>query len=287
MINLLVEHGFDWASLATFQEKPAPFTQGDLPFWDDPHISQQMLKAHLNPDIDAASYRTEMIEKSVGWLVEKLGLDIHTAVLDLGCGPGLYTSRLAKLGMNVTGVDYSRNSIAYAQAEAEKADLPITYRYENYLELADADQYNVAMLISGDYCPLSAENRRTLLGNVRRALRKNGRFVFDVTTPYFQTRLDAKNWYVAETGFWRPDWHLVLEQGFEYPEVDVHLDQYVVVEQSGKTAVYRNWLQAFTAETLTLELEENGFAVEWVGSDLTGSPLVDDSSFVGVIARKI
>ena len=58
------------------------------------------------------------------------------------------------------------------------------------------------------------------------------------------------------------------------------------VEVGGETAVYRNWLQAFTAETLTTELEANGFAVEWIGSDLTGSPLVDDSQFVGVIARK-
>jgi len=29
-------------------------------------------------------------------------------VLDLGCGPGLYASRLARLGHECTGIDYTR-----------------------------------------------------------------------------------------------------------------------------------------------------------------------------------
>jgi len=41
--------------LIALQEKPNPFTSGEPLFWDDPHISRQMLAAHLDPDIDAAS----------------------------------------------------------------------------------------------------------------------------------------------------------------------------------------------------------------------------------------
>ena len=37
------------------QEKPEPFAPGEPLFWDDPHISTQMLSAHLNPDNDLAS----------------------------------------------------------------------------------------------------------------------------------------------------------------------------------------------------------------------------------------
>ena len=33
--------------LLSLQEKPAPFTPGEPLFWDDPHISAQMLQAHL------------------------------------------------------------------------------------------------------------------------------------------------------------------------------------------------------------------------------------------------
>ena len=296
MQNILINEVLNLELLGELQKRPEPFASGEPLFWDDPHIAQQMLQAHLNPNTDAASYRPETIEQIVSWLVGTLSLGAAsdseaTAVLDCGCGPGLYTSRLAKLGMQVTGVDYSRNSIAYARDFAREHDLPITYRYENYLELADEDEYDVVMLISGDFCPLSPENRKRLLGNVRRALRENGRFVLDVTTGSYRYRTGEKNWYVAEGGFWRPGWHLVLEQGLEYGltssgETAVHLDQYIVIEADGTCAVYHNWVQEFTLETITAELEQNGFAVEFVGSDLMGTPLAAESEMIGIVARK-
>ncbi len=83
------------------QEKPAPFTPGEPLFWDDPHISTQMLKAHLNPDNDLASRRPQTIQKSVDWLTASLDLQTGDSVIDLGCGPGLYASRLAEHGLRV------------------------------------------------------------------------------------------------------------------------------------------------------------------------------------------
>ena len=80
------------ARLADLQQKPAPFTPGEPLFWDDPHISSQMLTVHLSPDVDAASRRPETIDRSVGWLITTLKLNPGDAVLDLGCGPGLYLS---------------------------------------------------------------------------------------------------------------------------------------------------------------------------------------------------
>ena len=151
------------SQLIELQHKPAPFTRGEPLFWDDPHISAQMLDAHLNPDIDAASRRPETIDRSVKWLIETLGLKDGAPILDLGCGPGLYASRFARAGLQVTGVDYSQRSIDYATNYATKNKLNITYRYQNYLELNDENQYDAALLIYGDFCPLNPEQRTTLL----------------------------------------------------------------------------------------------------------------------------
>ena len=41
--------------LFELQQKPAPFTPGEPLFWNDPHISSQMLKFHLDPNVEAAS----------------------------------------------------------------------------------------------------------------------------------------------------------------------------------------------------------------------------------------
>jgi len=275
------------AQLTELQHKPEPFTPGEPLFWDDPHISSQMLQVHLDPNIEAASRRPETIDRSVVWLIDTLSLKSGDSVLDLGCGPGLYASRLAQAGMQITGVDYSRRSIAYAGGYASTNHLDITYRYENYLDLHDENQYDAALLIYGDFCPLGPEQRSKLLQNVYRALKPHGKFVLDVTTREHRRKNGNQNsWQALETGFWKPGPHIVLEEGFDYPEQSIWLDQYTVVEADGKVSVYRNWFQDYTPETIRAELEQNRFVVEGLWGDLTGTPLTPESEWIGVMTHK-
>ena len=275
------------SQLIGLQQKPAPFTSGESLFWDDPHISAHLLEAHLNPDIDAASRNPETIDRSVKWLVENLALKAGDSVLDLGCGPGLYTSRFARAGLQVTGVDYSHRSIEYATKFAAENNLNIAYRYQNYLELNDKNRYDVVLLIYGDFCPLNPEQRTTLLNNVYRALKPNGKFVLDVSTREHRKKHGNKNrWQALESGFWKPGPHLVLEEGFDYPEQSIWLDQYTVIEANGKMSVYRNWFQDYTPEAITNELAQNGFAVESLWGDLTGTFFTQESEWIGLVTYK-
>ncbi len=275
------------SQLIGLQQKPTPFTPGEPLFWDDPHISAQMLEVHLNPDIDAASRSPETIDRSVKWLIENLFLKAADSVLDLGCGPGLYASRFARAGLQVTGVDYSHRSIDYASKYANQNNLNITYRYQNYLELNDENQYDAALLVYGDFCPLNPEQRTTLLRNVYRALKPNGKFVLDVSTREHRRKHGNKNcWQALESGFWKPGPHLLLQEGFDYPEQSIWLDQYTVIETDGKISVYRNWFQDYTPKTITNELSQNGFVVESLWGDLTGKPLFPESEWIGLVTYK-
>ena len=273
--------------LQALQEKPEPFTPGEKLFWDDPHISKGMLATHLDPTIDLASRRPETIDRTVAWIVETLDLGPGDSVLDLGCGPGLYTQRFAQWGLRVSGMDYSRRSIEYAKQQAAEHGLDIHYRYQDYLTLDDPEQYNAAFLIFGDFCPLSPEKRARLLQNMRRALVPGGRFILDVSTRVGRMLWKGEDrWYVAESGFWKPGRHLVLEHGFDYPEQSVFLNQFIVIEADGNVSVYRNWFQDYSVESITEELEEGGFTVESVWGDLTGAPYQEDTQWIGVVARK-
>jgi SAM-dependent methyltransferase len=275
------------AQLIQLQQKPAPFTPGEPLFWDDPHISSQMLAVHLNPDIEAASRLPETIDRSVTWLMETLGLKPRDSVLDLGCGPGLYASRFARAGLKVTGVDYSRRSIAYAKNYANENQLDIDYRYQNYLELKDEKRYKAAFLIYGDFCPLNPEQRSTLLHNIHRALEPGGKFVLDVTTREHRQKHAVKNgWYAAESGFWKPGHHLVLEEGFDYPEESIWLDQYTIIEADGNVSVYRNWFQDYTPESISAELSQARFSVEGFWGDLTGTPYTPECEWIGLITAR-
>jgi len=275
------------SSLIELQQRPEPFTPGEALFWDYPHISAQLLQAHLDPNTEAASRRPETIDRIVRWLIQRLSLSAGHSVLDLGCGPGLYASRLARAGLQVTGVDYSHRSLEYASQQAKEDDLEINYRYQNYLELEDENQYEAAFLIYGDFCPLDPEQRSRLLHNVHRALKPGGKFVLDVSTREQRKKYGNKNgWHALEGGFWKPGPHLVLEEGFDYPELSIWLDQYTVVEADGNLSVYRNWFQDYTPETITAELTKGKFTVEDLSGDLTGEPYHPGSEWIGIIARK-
>jgi SAM-dependent methyltransferase len=269
------------------QEKPEPFTPGERLFWNDPHISKGMLEAHLDSKHEHASRRPETIDRTVDWLINALHLPRAAEVIDLGCGPGLYAERFARRGFQVTGVDYSRRSIDYAKQATQQQGLSIHYRCQDYLTLEDENEYDLALLIYGDFCPLSPVQRVQLMKNVYRALKAGGYFILDVSTRELRKRHGMKNsWYAEENGFWKPGLHLVLEQGFDYPEQDIYLDQAVVIEETGKVSVYRMWFQDYNPQSISEELARGGFRIESLWSDLCGTPLTEDTEWIGVISRR-
>ena len=124
---------------------PEPFefyTASDL--WTDEHTSEQMLKLHLNEDIDICSRNTAFIDRSVEWMVSEFNIGVGTKIADFGCGPGLYTTRLAKIGAEVTGIDFSKRSIQYAEEVANREGLSIRYINQDYLEFETDERYHLA-----------------------------------------------------------------------------------------------------------------------------------------------
>lgn len=79
--------------------------------WDDPDFSRRMLAEHLSQDHDLASRRSEWIDKQVAWIHEHLLGATPSRILDLGCGPGFYSHRLATLGHDCRGIDFGPASI--------------------------------------------------------------------------------------------------------------------------------------------------------------------------------
>jgi 2-polyprenyl-6-hydroxyphenyl methylase/3-demethylubiquinone-9 3-methyltransferase len=50
------------------------------------------------------------------------------SLLDIGCGGGLLSEPLARMGFTVTGIDPARNNVDVAKAHAEQAGVAVTYR---------------------------------------------------------------------------------------------------------------------------------------------------------------
>ncbi|TYQ17939.1 UNVERIFIED_CONTAM: methyltransferase family protein [Acetivibrio alkalicellulosi] len=286
--SIILDNKIDMAFLNDLLNKPLPFTPSEKLFWDDPHISKGMLEAHLNPDIDLASRKPETIEKTVKNLIDSMNLKPGDKILDLGCGPGLYCKHFSQLGFKVTGLDYSKRSIEYAKKDALIKALDIEYKYMNYLDMEYLNEFNAIILIFGDLCVLSNKDRDLLLKKIHKALKPDGYFAFDVSTRIHRSKYGIKNrWHISDGGFWRPGLHMVLENGFDYPKENIYLDQYIVIEESGKVSVYRNWFQDYSLEVIVDVLNNCEFKLKTVLSDLTGKSYEKNSEWMGIIAHTI
>lgn len=253
-------------------DKPALWQRSPALFWDDEHISRKMLEAHLNPDWDAASRRRQTIDLSVRWLSSVFPR--QGKILDLGCGPGLYTRPLSELGYSVTGVDLSRRSITYARQHDSKT----TYLLKNYLELDFQDEFDAITMIYCDFAALTKDERQLLLKKVRQALKPDGFFLFDVfTDKYFQNKKETKSWSFFDAGgFWSEKPHLCLEASYLYENNTVSVDQCIVV--TGQTVSnYLIWDTAFSIERLRDEVQPFGFRIQNVFDDVCGTPLTGNA----------
>jgi cyclopropane fatty-acyl-phospholipid synthase-like methyltransferase len=258
---------------------------GEL-FWNDPHISKQMLKAHLNPDHDAASRKPHAILKTVNHLFDQGILKQGMRVLDLGCGPGLYSELMQAKGAQVVGLDGSENSIEYARERSERLGLGIEYLHMDFFDMAYENEFDVVLQIYGELNTFSPVNRDRLLACIRSALKDNGRFVCDVTTRACRDVEATKpSWYTSESGFWSSEPHLVLEQAYDYPEDSAWVDQFIVVDTMG-LKIYRNWFNDHDVPSITEVMQHNGYQVEHCWGDLTGSEYTDTSHWIGIVARK-
>jgi len=163
-----------------FLKRPALYERTAQPFWTDPHISGEMLKAHLDPGTDAASRRPDFIARCADWIAA-LPLPEHARLLDIGCGPGLYARQFSARGLRVTGMDFSERSIAYAREQDAQSE----YVLQNYLTMDYENVFDIVTLIYCDYGALIPNERAELLWRVHRALKPGGLFVFDVNTPRY------------------------------------------------------------------------------------------------------
>jgi len=275
--------------LETINSRPEPFadyTAADL--WTDEHTSKQMLSFHLNEEIDVSSRKGEFIGRSVEWIVAHFQVAAGIKIADFGCGPGLYTTRLAKKKADVTGIDFSKRSILYAQDVAIQEGLSIYYVNQNYLDFEIENRFHLILMIMCDFCALSPIQRKRLLSKFYTILEPGGSLLLDVYSLAAFDEREETAFYEANLleGFWSPNNYYGFLNTFKYEKEKVVLDKYSIFESDRTRTVY-NWLQYFSPESLESEFNEAGFTLEEYYADVAGSPFSAEAGEFAVVAKKL
>lgn len=144
-------------------------------WWSEDLGDTASLRYLINPP------RFNYFRKIINDYAEKL------KTLDIGCGGGLLAEELAKLGLSVTGVDISKESICVAQDHAVRNGLNITYLESpgEHLPFADA---SFDLVFCCDVLE-HVSNVSNLILEVSRVLKKGGLFFFDTINRTIQSKL--------------------------------------------------------------------------------------------------
>ncbi len=261
---------------------PAPYQPNVHPFWDDDHISAQMLRAHLSPDQEAASRTFAFMDKSADWIAHIAPPQKYPRLLDLGCGPGLYAQRFDRRGYRVTGVDLSRRSIRYAQEQSPH----IRYCLSNYCQLNLQETFDLATLIYCDFGVLCPADRRQVLQRAHACLRPGGRMILDAFAPAHETAFRPyQRWqHCPQGGFWRSEPYIMMEDARLYP--DHVTGQHIHIITKKTVTPYYLWNTCFSPESLTAEAEAAGFRVLAVYGNVAGEPYTPKSDTLAVVLER-
>jgi len=274
--------------LENINARPKPFefyTASEL--WTNAHTSEQMLAYHLNEEVDLSSRNTKFINRSVEWIISYFKVGAGTKIADFGCGPGLYTTQLARRQANVTGIDFSKRSIHYASDIAAREGLTVHYENQNYLNFETDERFHLILMIMCDFCALSPHQRKNMLRKFHTFLQSGGAVLLDVySLDAFGQREEISTY--AENlldGFWSPNRYFGFLNTFKYGKEKVVLDKYTLIESAHTQTVY-NWLQYFSLEALEKEFVQCGFTIEKYYADVSGSEFYPESMEIAVVARK-
>ena len=268
---------------------PEPWAEGEKIPWSDPDFSRRMLREHLSQKHDAASRRRRIIRRHIDWIHRTVLEGKPGRILDLGCGPGLYTSRLARLGSTCFGIDFSPASIAYAEEQARKGSLACTYRLQDLRRADFGRGYDLVLFIFGEFNVFSPADARKILRKAYRALKTGGALLLEVSSfdAVEQMGEQPSMWYMEASGLFSDEPHLCLMESFWDKARSVATERYMIVDAC--TATVRRYAastQAYTDDRFRSLLSEAGFREISFHASLTGEEELQPDGLFVILGRK-
>ncbi len=277
------------SSITGRNNRPAPWAEGDNIPWHDPDFSRRMLAEHLSQAHDAASRKFETIDCHVAWIHYQLLSGRPSRVVDLGCGPGLYAYRLARLGHSCTGIDYAPASIAYAVETAQESQLEIVYRLEDIRTAQFPPEQDLVMLIYGEPNVFAPADMRQILKRASASLTNSGQLLLEVHAPGVIRRRgqEERSWHAAESGLWSDAPHICLQENFWNAESKTAIVRHYVIDAaSGDTRFESASYQDYAEDEYHSLLVDSGFTTVSHYPSLSGIEDEQQQDFMVIVASK-
>ncbi|MCP4634514.1 MAG: class I SAM-dependent methyltransferase [candidate division Zixibacteria bacterium] len=232
-----------------FSDKPDSNTLWDGQYkipWNEPDFSKRMLQEHLSQEHNLASRKTEIIKTQVEWIHEKICDSKSRKLLDLGCGPGFYIKEFLSIGYDCCGIDFSPASIDFAYKKIGESARLI---HGDIRSVDYGTDYNLAMMIYGEFNVFSPQESRMILKRAYDALAPGGRLLLEVHTYEAVERIGKapNSWYKTETGLFSENPHVCLIESHWFNELKTTVQKFIVIDlTNGNVKSYHSTTKAWT-----------------------------------------
>lgn len=208
-------------------------------------------------------------------------------LLDLACGTGSVSVRLAEKGYEVIGVDLSPEMLSEAQNKAYSAGQNILFLCQDMTKLDLYGTVDAAVCTLDGLCHLpDEESVSAALGKVSLFMNPGGVFLFDVNSVYKHRAVLGNNTFVYDTDEVYCVWqNTLLSDGVT---VQMDLDFFEPVSDAGDYVRQseRFTERAYPRETLEAMLKKAGFTVLDVFDGYSEKPAHNTSERLLFAVRK-
>lgn len=208
-------------------------------------------------------------------------------LLDLACGTGSVSVRLAKKGYEVIGVDLSPEMLSEAQNKAYSAGQNILFLCQDMTALDLYGTVDAAVCTLDGLCHLpDEESVQAALRKVSLFMNPGGVFLFDVNSVYKHRAVLGNNTFVYDTDDVYCVWQNTLLPDGVTVQMDLDFFEPVSDEGDYVRQSERFTERAYPRETLEAMLKKAGFTVLDVFDGYSEKPAQDTSERLLFAVRK-
>lgn len=262
-------------ALRPFKSRLEAFTPRDTIPWEDQ--AEQLLRCRsVQGFMGLRSFA--QVEAHVTWLTDILSPRAH--LLDVGCGPGLYSNRLGRQGFRVTGIDIARPLLDYAQAEAETTSLPCTYLRRSLLTLDFHMQFDAALLINSLINALSAAEVGIALTGLQAALKPGGQFIAEVAilpANFADAPALSEEVSLLARSPWCNQFHALMTRILTFPDQNERVTHYLLLQPDSPPTEYWTRSTLYSIDQLSQLLRQHGLNVQQIHGRNPGELLTPSS----------
>ena len=206
-------------------------------------------------------------------------------VLELGCGTGVLTRKLAAKGYDMIGVDYSEDMLEIAMDHRQEGE-DILYLLQDMreFELYGTVRAAVSICDSMNYI-VEYQDLVQVMKLVNNYLDPGGVFIFDLNTPYKYEEILGENTFAEN----RPEGSFIWEN---YYDGETGINEYdLTLFVREKEGIYRkfeetHYQRAYELEQVRRAIKEAGLEFVAAYDAGTHKPVQQDSQRIYVIARE-